>query len=261
MLLLTSTSDLVRVVTGEAADIEAHASWVDLSGSTVTPGRTNTASITTATTTTVVPSPAASTQRNVKLLSLRNNHASQQCNVTVEHTDGTTVETLMKVLLLAGETLELTGDGEWKHYNASGGLYPATGAMATQAEMESGVATLVVVSPGRQHFHPGHPKCRAKFGITGNLLEGYNITSISDDGTGLATVTIATDFSSADWCCLIFVERAGTALTVADAREGRVVSAAQAAGTVQVQCYDHTATTALVKDPTSWHMVGLGDQA
>ena len=52
MLLLTSTSDLVGVYTWAAGDIEVHASWVDLSGTTVTPGRTNTASITTATTTT-----------------------------------------------------------------------------------------------------------------------------------------------------------------------------------------------------------------
>jgi len=48
MLILASTSDLIRVVTGSAAQIEVHASWVDLNGTTVTPGRTNTPFITTA---------------------------------------------------------------------------------------------------------------------------------------------------------------------------------------------------------------------
>ena len=83
MLLLTSTSDIIRVVTGSAvATITVHADWVDNASGTITPGRTNTA-ITTATTTTVVAAPAASTQRNVKGLSVTNNHASSSNVVTV----------------------------------------------------------------------------------------------------------------------------------------------------------------------------------
>ena len=66
MLNLASTSDVLRVVTGAAADIDVHSSWVDLNGTTVTPGRTNTPAITTATTTTIVGSPAASTVRSVR---------------------------------------------------------------------------------------------------------------------------------------------------------------------------------------------------
>lgn len=75
MLILSSTSDLVRVVTASAVDIDVHASWADNASGTVTPGRTNTL-ITTATTTSVVGSPAASTQRTVQYLSVRNTHAS-----------------------------------------------------------------------------------------------------------------------------------------------------------------------------------------
>lgn len=62
MINLASTSDKLQVVTDVAgSDIRVHASWVDLNGTTVTPGRTNTPGITTATTTDVVASPAAST--------------------------------------------------------------------------------------------------------------------------------------------------------------------------------------------------------
>jgi hypothetical protein len=110
MLILASTSDLVRVVTDASSDIEVHASWVDNAAGTITPGRTNTASITTATTTTVVGSPGASTQRNVKHLSITNNHASVSCNVAVEHTDGTNVVELRAVNLLIGENLTLDRD-------------------------------------------------------------------------------------------------------------------------------------------------------
>jgi hypothetical protein len=92
MLNLASTSDVIRVVTGSAAQIECHASWGDWNGTTVTLGRQNTPHITTATTTTIVPSPGASTVRNVRHMNITNDHASQSCTVTVEHYDGTTAE-------------------------------------------------------------------------------------------------------------------------------------------------------------------------
>lgn len=114
MLLLTSTSDAISVVTSAAVAVDVHASWVDYASSTITPGRTNTA-ITTATTTTVVASPGASTQRNVKTLHLRNKDGSASVDVTVRHTDGTTTVELIKVTLAAGDSLEyIEGVGFFK---------------------------------------------------------------------------------------------------------------------------------------------------
>ena len=104
MLLLASTSDLLRVVTGSAVTVDVHASWSDLNGTTVTPGRTNTL-ISTAATTTVVGSPASSTFRSVKTLTARNRHASSAVDVTVLHTDGTNAVELVKVTLSAGDAL------------------------------------------------------------------------------------------------------------------------------------------------------------
>lgn len=66
MLLLTSTSDKIQVVTSASGDIDVHATWLDSASGTVTPGRTNTVAIATATTTDVVAAPAASTYRNVQ---------------------------------------------------------------------------------------------------------------------------------------------------------------------------------------------------
>lgn len=127
MLNLASTSDLIRVATSAAGDIEVHASWVDLNGTTVTPGRTNTASITTATTTTVVASPAASTVRNVKHLNITNNHASVSNVVTVDHTDGTNPVELMSFTLLPGENMIFNEEGRWVHRDAQGAEYPPAG--------------------------------------------------------------------------------------------------------------------------------------
>lgn len=113
MILLASTADLLRIVTSAAITIDVHASWVDMSGSTITPGRTNTA-ISTATTTTVVASPGSSTYRTVKALTVRNRHATTAQDVTINHTDGTTSVELIKVTLAAGECL---------HYHEAAGFW------------------------------------------------------------------------------------------------------------------------------------------
>ena len=126
MLLLTSISDVVRLVTSHASQIEVHASWVDNASGTITPNRQNTI-ITTAGTTTIVPSPAASTQRNVKHLNITNDHASQSCNVTVEHTDGTNAIEMMAFTLLPGENMIFNEEGRWAHRDAQGAEYPPAG--------------------------------------------------------------------------------------------------------------------------------------
>jgi len=129
MLILASTSDIIRLVTSAASQIEVHASYGDLTVSTgaVDLNRTNTAAITTATTTTVVPSPGSGVKRNVKHLNITNDHASASCVVTVEHFDGTTAEELIAVTLLPGENMVFGETGMWTHYDANGALYPPAG--------------------------------------------------------------------------------------------------------------------------------------
>ena len=113
MLLLASTSDIIRIVTDSAATVDVHASWVNLNGSTQTPGRTNTA-ISTATTTTVVAAPASSSDyKNVRRLTVRNRHASTSVTVTVQHFDGTTSIELDKRVLGPGQSLMFTDDAGW----------------------------------------------------------------------------------------------------------------------------------------------------
>lgn len=128
MINLASTSDLIRVVAASAALIEVHASFVDLVVATggITPGRTNTL-ISTATTATVVASPASGTVRNVKHLNITNDHASQSCVVTVEHSDGTTIIELMSFTLLPGENMIFNAEGRWAHRDSQGAEYPPAG--------------------------------------------------------------------------------------------------------------------------------------
>jgi hypothetical protein len=110
MINLVGTSDIIRVITSSTANIAVHASWMDLSGTTVTPGRTNTA-ISIATTTTIVAAPAGSTQRNVKTLTISNTHASTVNTVTVQYYDGATAYQIFKRDLAAGEMIVYDEDG------------------------------------------------------------------------------------------------------------------------------------------------------
>lgn len=134
MLLLATTSEVLRVVTSSTAGIDVHASWVDNASGTITPDTTNTA-ISSATTTTVVASPSASTQRTVNLLTMRNEHASSSNEVTLEHYDGTTAVTLFKFTLAAGESATIDSEGRITRYNSSG--IPLTGSNTGAADVQT----------------------------------------------------------------------------------------------------------------------------
>ena len=185
MLLLNSTSDVIRVVTGAAAStIDCHASWMDTNGTTVTPGRLNTI-ISTATTTTIVPSPGAGVTRNLKGLYITNDSPGTSCNVSVEHFDGTKQVELIEFILLPGENLGYREDGSWVHRDKQGAEYPPAGLGAYTGNavpfMKTGTAADVAGCwyctakdagfPGA--WSPGTP------GINGRVTDG---TTAADNG-------------------------------------------------------------------------------
>lgn len=209
MLLLTSTSDKIVLNTSAAGSIQVHASWADNLASVVTPGRTNTAAITTATNTDVVAAPAAATQRNLRNLSVRNTHASITNVVTVTHTDGTNSEVLLSVTLLASESLVLDEIGKWTHYDSNGAPYqrPADGEGAyngfTAGFFKTGTAADAVGYwyctskdtgfPGA--WAPGTP------GLTGRTTDGtasadFGCITIPNAATGVNYLTDITIASS-----------------------------------------------------------------
>jgi hypothetical protein len=234
---------------------------MDNASGTITPGRTNTAAIATTTESTIVAAPASGSQRNVKHLSIFNDHASATATVDVQHTDGTNKLSLCKASLLFGERVVFDQEGDWTHFDSNGAPYPAVGNAATQADMEAGTATNKYATPQGVNWHPGVAKAWVIAGVTGNILASWNITSLTDTGTGILGITIATDFSSVNYCVNVSVEATATTWAVANTRECHIRNATLAAGTVSVDCVDNTATTSLVKDPTTWHVVMYGDQA
>jgi hypothetical protein len=268
MLLGSSTSHKVQVVVGTTgADIEISASVVLVSTASppVVDG-TNTAPIVRPSVTTNVTDDSvvgtASKITRLMEMQVRNNHASTTTDITVQRTDGTSTTTVYKATLLAGESITYNGASTWLHYDTNGAIYPSVGNSATQAEMEAGTATNKYVTPQGVNWHPGVAKFWLRGDTAGGLTANWNVTSLTDTGTGVMGITIATDFSSATgYCCQVSVEATATTWAVANTRECHIRNATLAAGTVSVDCIDNTATTSLVKDPSSWHVMGFGDQA
>ena len=139
MILLTSTSDILQINASAAGSVQVHCSYVDLDGSTVTPGRTNT-SVSFSGLTTIVASPASSTQRNVKFISVQNGGAST-LQVIVQHVDSTpTTINLMTVSLQPNYTLFYSDLQGWGQMDNAGGLCetPLTGRWIGMTLLTSG---------------------------------------------------------------------------------------------------------------------------
>lgn len=81
----------------------------------------------------------------------------------------------------------------------------AGAAVATQANMESAASagsTSLIVTPGRLQYHPGVAKAWARFdGSTTSVTTAaaYNISFITDNGSGSYTLFYTTPFSSANY--------------------------------------------------------------
>jgi len=113
--------------------------------------------------------------------------------------------------VVAGDTIifRSKGSGNWVcigYALASGlGMVSVTvPAAASQADQETGTSTTTYVSPGRQKYHPSAAKAWVNFNGTGVLAirVSYNVTSITDNGTGDCTVNFTTAFSSADYVAI-----------------------------------------------------------
>lgn len=71
-------------------------------------------------------------------------------------------------------------------------------AVATQANQETGTATDLLVTPGRQHFHPSAPKAWGATAAPTTIDASYpSGATMTNPGTGVYTVTHGRTFSSA----------------------------------------------------------------
>lgn len=137
---LTATNQIIELVTTSTANIEVTAHFHDMVTSPAfTPGSQSTA-ISSATDTTIVSAPAASTYRRVLYISIRNSHASSSNTITVQKD-------------VAATEYRMTGDitlgpGEWIEYIEGAGwkCFDSAGRLKTR-EVVQGAPTAILTNP------------------------------------------------------------------------------------------------------------------
>lgn len=149
MLLLNSIASTLAVQVSAAGSVHVQSSWIDLLGTTATPGGLNVPAVAAAATVTAVPAPAASTSRNIKDLSIRNTSATVAQVITISHSDGTTVLEKYKCALAAGESVTYDQSGDFLVYDVNGVLKSAAqapGALVKRTVLTGGTTVTLAAS-------------------------------------------------------------------------------------------------------------------
>lgn len=120
-------------------------------------------------------------------------------------------------------------------------------AFASRTVAEAGTSNSHLVPIGRQHYHLGHPKAWGICTEAGAVQDSYNVTSVSDDNTGRATISWATDFVN-DTYAPILCTQIFSASSFAQ-------TGAIAAGTTAMRCVN---TGGNFEDPTRYNIVAFG---
>lgn len=131
MIVLDATTKSLEVVLAGAVttnQLPIVASYVDVTTTAYTPKANDTATNNT-TAVTPVAAPAASTQRQVKLLTVYNADTVAAA-VTVRLNSNSTMRVLCKVTLAVGSTLVYTDGEGWRVLDASGNVLTSSGAAA-----------------------------------------------------------------------------------------------------------------------------------
>lgn len=188
LILGSAVTDLLRITPASAGAIAVHVSYVEIDTSAPPvvqdANRSNIASITGATTTTILAG-AASRKRNIKHLNVRNTHATVSNFVTIFHTDGTNSEDLIAATLLPGETLTFNQSGVWVHYDVDGCLKPAAAKLDAKLRVTADVTNAttsfaditgltVALQSGKTYAFEAHLYSINNATTTGSQY-GYNI--------------------------------------------------------------------------------------
>jgi hypothetical protein len=122
VISLNGTTEKIQIVPGTAGAIDAQGDYVDLSGTTVTPGSSQIDGLAATTATDLIPVPGASTSRRVKYLGVRNTSTTVTTTMLVQKiaTGPLTIE-LFKCVLLPGWELVYNG-ATWFVYDDKGAV-------------------------------------------------------------------------------------------------------------------------------------------
>lgn len=192
MFLLPNSSTLLRAITDSAAPVDVVANWADRISSTDNGGATLTA-ISSATTTTIVPAPGASTIRNIRTLFIRNKSNSLSVTITIQVFDGTTAFEIDKRVLAPGGSFQFV-DGQGFFQQTSGGAAEVLTCIGAQGDGSPGdlmehVQRASNVAPTPTNIGTSTARCslfRPRADIVINRIRGYGVGAT----TGIYQVAI-----------------------------------------------------------------------
>jgi len=130
---------------------------------------------------------------------------------------------------------------------------PASATAATQAQMEAASSNAVFATPLNTNFSPGVAKAWLKCDAAGAIQVSHNITSITDTATGQVTVTLNTDFSSADYIILCTAESSNGNPRILQSSSNTVPTA----GAFLISSFNVAGTLA---DSSNYYAACFGDQ-
>jgi hypothetical protein len=114
--------------------------------------------------------------------------------------------------------------------------------------MEAASSNTVAGTPGNMNWHPAMAKVLLNCNGAGTTItNSYNVTSITDTGTGDLLVTFNVDFSGTTYYPVFGVTGQPRVLSVGT----------KAAGTCQILGYNESGTPT---DPTTYYVAFFGDQ-
>ena len=148
MIILKATTESLQLVSSAAANLDYSVSYVDITTTTFSPS-TSEGKISSATTTIVLSAPAASTQRQVKLITIANTHASASNQVYLQKLiSATTYMQTPIVTLLAGEAFQYMDGTGWTYYSATGQIKSVQTAGGSNGQVQLNTGGVLSGSAG-----------------------------------------------------------------------------------------------------------------
>jgi hypothetical protein len=138
MLLLTNTTHILQLVTSSTSSLDWTVSYVDIAQgppATFVPG-SDQGNVTTAMTTTITSAPAASTQRQIKQITLHNAGGSANTVTVVKDISGTEYKVFPATVLAAGESLVYQDGGGWTYFDSTGSPQTTRKAAGNTTEIQ-----------------------------------------------------------------------------------------------------------------------------
>lgn len=147
MLTLTNTTHTLELTTGSATAVDTFVSYADHTTAGAVLGDEQ-ALITTATTTTILAAPAASTQRQIKYVSVNNTAESSNAVTVKKDISGTEYDIFGPVTLGPNERLEFLDGRGWQVFTNSGAVKQSInqGTAAISSALSSAVLGSDVVN-------------------------------------------------------------------------------------------------------------------